>query len=75
MLFNTAYFLNEGIVKQKFFKSLLPTYDIFDEYRYFEPNNEFRLLEFRDKKIAVTICEDLWDDQPVESEFARRRLI
>ena len=74
MLFNTAWFLNEGEVKEVFHKSLLPTYDIFDEYRYFEPNNKFRLLNFRDKKIAVTICEDLWDDQPVESEFARRRL-
>ncbi|MBE0655231.1 MAG: NAD+ synthase, partial [Bacteroidales bacterium] len=73
-LFNSAYFLNEGRVKEIFHKSLLPTYDIFDEYRYFEPNRNFRILEFRDKKIAVTICEDLWDDQPVESEFARRRL-
>lgn len=73
-LFNSAYFLNEGRVKEVFHKSLLPTYDIFDEYRYFEPNRDFRILEFRNKKIAVTICEDLWDDQPVESEFARRRL-
>ncbi len=74
MLFNTAYFLHEGKIKEKFNKSLLPTYDIFDEYRHFEPNTDFRLLEFKGKKIAVTICEDLWDDQPVENEFARRRL-
>ena len=74
MLFNTAYFLHEGKVQERFNKSLLPTYDIFDEYRYFEPNTEFRLLEFGGKKIAVTICEDLWDDQPFENEFARRRL-
>ncbi|MCK4923060.1 MAG: NAD+ synthase [Bacteroidales bacterium] len=74
LLFNSAYFLNRGEVKDIFHKTLLPTYDIFDEYRYFEPNNEFHLLEFKGKKIAVTICEDLWDDQPVESEFARRRL-
>lgn len=74
MLFNTAWFLNDGKVKQKFHKTLLPTYDIFDEYRHFEPNNEFRILEFRGMKIAVTICEDLWDDQPVESVFARRQL-
>jgi NAD+ synthase (glutamine-hydrolysing) len=74
MLFNSVYFLNEGKVKDIFHKTLLPTYDIFDEYRYFEPNTDFHLLEFRDKKIAVTICEDLWDDQPFESEFARRRL-
>jgi len=74
LLFNSAYFLNEGVVKDIFHKTLLPTYDIFDEYRYFEPNNDFHLLEFKGEKIAVTICEDLWDDQPVESEFARRRL-
>lgn len=74
MLYNSAYFLTDGKVKEVFHKSLLPTYDIFDEYRYFQPNSEFRVLEFRGKKIAVTICEDLWDDQPVESEFARRRL-
>ncbi len=74
MLFNSAYFLNEGVIKEVFNKSLLPTYDIFDEYRYFEPNTEYRVLNFRDKKIAVTICEDLWDDQPVENEFMRSRL-
>ncbi|HYW94043.1 MAG TPA: NAD+ synthase [Bacteroidales bacterium] len=74
MLFNTAYFLTGGKVQQKFYKSLLPTYDIFDEYRHFEPNTNFSLLEFKGKKMAVTICEDLWDDQPVENEFARRRL-
>ncbi len=73
-LFNSAYFLNEGKVKEVFHKSLLPTYDIFDEYRYFEPNHNFKLLTFRGKNIAVTICEDLWDDQPFESEFERRRL-
>jgi len=74
MLFNTAYFLHGGKIKQVFRKSLLPTYDIFDEYRYFEPNKEFRLLEFAGKKIAVTICEDLWDEQPFENEFYRSRL-
>ena len=74
LLFNTAYFLHEGEIKQVFHKSLLPTYDIFDEYRYFEPNRNFSLLEFKGKKIAVTICEDLWDEQPAENEFTRRRL-
>jgi len=74
MLFNSAYFLFGGEIKQVVNKSLLPTYDIFDEYRYFEPNKNFSLLHFKDKKIALTICEDLWDDQPVENEFARSRL-
>ena len=74
MLFNSAYFLFGGEIKQIVNKSLLPTYDIFDEYRYFEPNRFFSLLPFKNKKIALTICEDLWDDQPVENEFARSRL-
>ena len=66
-LFNSAYFLFEGKVQQIFHKTLLPTYDIFDEYRYFEPNKDFKLLIFKGKKIAVTICEDLWniDDNPL----------
>ena len=74
MLFNSSYFLYQGKIKDVFRKSLLPTYDIFDEYRYFEPNRDFHLLEFKDKKIAVTICEDLWDEQPFENEFSRSRL-
>jgi NAD+ synthase (glutamine-hydrolysing) len=73
-LFNSAYFLFEGRIEQVFHKSLLPTYDIFDEYRYFEPNREFSLLHFKDKKIAVTICEDLWFDQPAENAFSNSRL-
>lgn len=74
LLYNSAYFLYGGEVQDVIHKTLLPTYDIFDEYRYFEPNTEFNVIKFKGKKIALTICEDLWDDQPVESEFARRRL-
>jgi NAD+ synthase (glutamine-hydrolysing) len=74
LLFNSAWFLLNGNVQQTVRKSLLPTYDIFDEYRYFEPNREFDILAFRGKKIALTICEDLWDDQPVENRFSRSRL-
>lgn len=74
LLFNSAYFLFNGKVEGVFRKSLLPTYDIFDEYRYFEPGKEFKILNFKGKKIAVTVCEDLWDDQPVENQFARSRL-
>ena len=60
-LFNAAYFLEEGKIKKIIKKTLLPTYDIFDEYRYFEPNKEFEVVDFKGKKIAVTICEDLWN--------------
>ncbi len=58
---NSAAFLYDGKVEAMFHKALLPTYDIFDEYRYFEPNHVFQPLEFKGKKIAVTICEDIWD--------------
>jgi len=74
LLFNSAYFLYEGEIRQTFQKSLLPTYDIFDEYRYFEPNTDFHILEFKGQKIAVTVCEDLWDEQPMEQDFSRSRL-
>lgn len=60
-LFNAACFLANGKVEQVFNKTLLPTYDIFDEYRYFEPNTSFELLVFKGKKIAVSICEDIWN--------------
>jgi NAD+ synthase (glutamine-hydrolysing) len=60
-LFNSAYFLCDGKVIQIQHKALLPTYDIFDEYRYFEPASEFKVVDFKGKKIALTICEDIWN--------------
>jgi NAD+ synthase (glutamine-hydrolysing) len=60
-LFNAAYFLHNGTIEKVVFKSLLPNYDIFDEYRYFEPNIEFRILPFKGHRIALTICEDIWN--------------
>ncbi len=60
-LFNSAYFLAEGKVQQVVHKTLLPTYDVFDEYRYFEPNTDFNVVHYQGKKIALTVCEDLWN--------------
>lgn len=60
-LYNSAYFLADGEIKSVHHKSLLPNYDIFDEYRYFEPNRKFELAEYKGKRIAITICEDLWN--------------
>lgn len=60
-LYNSAYFLYEGEIKAMQHKALLPTYDIFDEYRYFEPANEFKTVEFKGKRIALSICEDIWN--------------
>jgi NAD+ synthase (glutamine-hydrolysing) len=59
-LFNAAVFCFQGETKI-FRKALLPNYDVFDEYRYFEPAKTFEILEFKGKKIALTICEDIWD--------------
>ena len=66
-LFNSAYFLYEKEIKSIVHKSLLPNYDIFDEYRYFEPAYEWNTITFKGKKIAVTICEDIWNlgDDPL----------
>ena len=52
----------------------MPTYDIFDEYRYFEPENKFSVFEFKGLRLAITICEDLWDEQPFDNEFEKTRL-
>jgi NAD+ synthase (glutamine-hydrolysing) len=60
-LYNSAYFIANGKVKFIAHKALLPTYDVFDEYRYFEPNKEFNVVEFKGKRLAITICEDIWD--------------
>ena len=60
-LYNSAYFLADREIKYVQHKALLPTYDIFDEYRYFEPASQFDLIEYKGKKIALTICEDIWD--------------
>lgn len=66
-LFNSAYLLHEQQIKGIAHKTLLPTYDIFDEYRYFEPAYEWNVLEFKGKRLAVTVCEDIWniEDNPL----------
>jgi NAD+ synthase (glutamine-hydrolysing) len=73
-LFNSALLLSEGKIIFSVNKGLLPTYDIFDEYRYFEPERQFSVFEFKGKRIALTICEDLWDEQPFDNEFEKTRL-
>ena len=66
-LFNSAYFLYQGKTQAIINKTLLPNYDIFDEYRYFEPSFHWQVIEYKDKRLAVTICEDIWDmgDDPL----------
>ena len=73
-LFNSAFFMYDGAIQHVVNKSLLPTYDIFDEYRHFEPNKTFSVFNFGGKKVAITICEDLWDEQETQNEFGREKL-
>jgi NAD+ synthase (glutamine-hydrolysing) len=73
-LFNSALILSEGKIIFTSNKALLPTYDIFDEYRYFEPENQFKVFSFKGMRLAITICEDLWDEQPFDNEFEKTRL-
>jgi NAD+ synthase (glutamine-hydrolysing) len=74
MLYNSAFFLLEGRIQSIHHKTLLPTYDVFDEYRHFESNREFNIVEFKGLKLAVTICEDLWYNQKVMNSFGRENL-
>jgi NAD+ synthase (glutamine-hydrolysing) len=60
-LFNAAYFLADKKIMQEIYKTCLPTYDVFDEDRYFEPATSWHVVKFKNKKIAVTICEDIWN--------------
>lgn len=60
-LYNSAFFIYQEKVIHVTHKTLLPTYDVFDEYRYFEPNTDFECVEYKGKKIAITICEDIWN--------------
>ena len=62
-LFNSALLLQEGEVKQVFHKRLLPTYDVFDEDRYFEMGKSSGFFEWKGEKIGVSICEDIWNDK------------
>jgi len=73
-LFNSAFFMCDGAIQHVVNKSLLPTYDIFDEYRHFEPNRNFSVIDFQEKRLAITICEDLWDEQETQNEFGREKL-
>ena len=73
-LYNAAFFISNGSIRHVVHKTLLPTYDIFDEYRYFEQNAEFSLVKYKGLNIAITICEDLWYRQPILTGFGKDRL-
>jgi NAD+ synthetase len=81
-IYNSAALLKDGVVRQIVRKNLLPTYDVFDERRYFAPALDQDLIDFEGVNIGVSICEDIWNDasywpdrrydhDPIESLVAR----
>ena len=68
-LFNSAVLLQDGAVGPAFHKTLLPTYDVFDEDRYFEPARGPFVLELKGHRLGISICEDVWNDR----DFWKRR--
>jgi len=61
-LLNSIAFIENSKIKHIFYKNLLPTYDVFEEKRYFEEGNEYEVFNFKGKKILLTVCEDIWAD-------------
>jgi len=74
---NSAVVISDGNIQAEVHKTLLPNYDVFDEYRYFEPNRVFELVNLPAGKFAVTICEDLWNisDYPMYVQSPMEELI
>jgi NAD+ synthetase len=61
MLYNAAAFMADGEIRSRHYKTLLPTYDVFDELRYFSRAPEIRPVIYRGRKIGITLCEDIWN--------------
>jgi len=70
---NAAAVLQHGRIIWRTAKSLLPTYDVFDEDRYFEPAKKVEPFVFNGKKLGITICEDIWNDEDFWPERLYRR--
>ncbi len=66
-LFNAAFLLYDKKIQGVAHKTCLPNYDVFDEYRYFEPAYDWKVMLFKGKRLAITICEDIWNlgDNPL----------
>lgn len=68
-LYNAAALCVDGKIAHRHVKSLLPTYDVFDEHRYFEPGPPVDIAHFRERKLGISVCEDLWNERDM---FSRR---
>lgn len=66
-LLNAAAVMYDGKVQARRFKSLLPTYDVFDEQRYFSPAEEIEIVECCGIRLGLTVCEDIWNDKDAGS--------
>lgn len=68
-LYNAAALCENGKVRSRYFKQLLPTYDVFDEGRYFEPGVDAGIWSFQKTKIGISICEDIWSGELSEKKL------
>ncbi len=64
-LYNAAALFEDGVIIKKVFKRLLPTYDVFDERRYFEPGDDLSLVQYKGHRLGLTVCEDVWNDKDI----------
>lgn len=69
-LYNSALLISDGKIIGRVDKSLLPNYDVFEEARYFKPSEEVKCIEFKGKRLGISICEDIWNDEDI---FGKRR--
>jgi len=65
-LYNACAFIQDGEIKARQYKTLLPTYDVFDEDRYFEPAREYKTVKCADLTLGLSICEDIWNSAEIE---------
>ena len=61
-LYNSAVLICNGKIEFQQNKSLLPVYDVFDEFRYFDPEEKLSVVKFKDEVLGISICEDAWND-------------
>ncbi|MEI7911453.1 MAG: NAD+ synthase [Verrucomicrobiota bacterium] len=69
---NAAAWLEHGTIRHRIWKTLLPTYDVFDERRYFEPGTTCEPVLWNGWRVGVTICEDIWTDESLQRPFYDR---
>lgn len=72
-LHNSAAVLHEGKIVWRQHKTLLPSYDVFEEDRYFEPADSVKLFNFANHRLGITICEDIWNDEDFWPQRLYRR--